>query len=235
MAIESIEPAEMSFGSHEHKLPDGALLSDKTGQNKRDIYFDKSGKDVVIYTWLPLTGEQTGMVLNHNEPMSISQLYSKPSGDSVYCPTVCFVYHPCEQTMTSLKNLTEENYDSLNPKLALHNIIDGYDELGAFIMTEEHGAYWIGSRLDIHQAREINSESSATTLQVAGGVIAGMSWIVQNTDKGLIEPEDIEDYDHLLNIAEKYWGELVFAQSDWLPGGDNPDPSLQFSSFLKNN
>ncbi|MEZ4200158.1 MAG: saccharopine dehydrogenase NADP-binding domain-containing protein [Candidatus Paceibacterota bacterium] len=75
MIMESIEAAEMSIGSHEEVLPNGAHYSGK--KNRRDIYFDASGKDVQIKTWLPQTGEQYGMVLNHNEPMSIAELYSK--------------------------------------------------------------------------------------------------------------------------------------------------------------
>ena len=68
MITECIDPAEMAIGSHENNLPEGAVYCGET--NRRDIYFDRSGKDVRISTWLPLAGEQKGMVLNHNEPLS---------------------------------------------------------------------------------------------------------------------------------------------------------------------
>lgn len=229
MAIECIEPAEMALGTHEKELPYDSEYCESG--NKRDIFFKKSGKDVTVSTWLPLTGEQKGMVLNHNEPLSLAQLYCLDNEENSYSPSVCFVYHPCEQAMESLKNLTKENYNKLNAKLALHDIVDGYDELGVFVMTEENGSFWLGSRLDIHTARKINPESSATSLQVAGGVIAGMCWVANNQKEGLIEPEDIQDYDYLLDIAERYWGGYVFSKSDWVPGGDKPDTTLQLKSF----
>ncbi len=231
MIVESIESAEMSIGSHEPQLPNGAKYSGN--KNKRDIYFNASGKDVQIRTWLPLAGEETGMILNHNEPFSIAELYTyKHTDGTESSPTVCFVYHPCDQTMQSLEYLTKDNYLTKKPILALHTIIDGHDELGVFIMTQNHGAFWYGSQLDIHTARKINPESSATSLQVAGGVIAGMCWIVQNINKGIIEPEEINDYQYLLDIAEPYWGGYVFQSSNWTPTSNK---RLDFPSFLPDN
>lgn len=222
MIVESIESAEMAIGSHENGLPPHAEYCEQG--NNRDIYFTRPGKDVMIKTWLPRTGEQKGMILNHNEPYSIAELYATED----FSPTTCFVYHPSEQTMKSLENLTTENYEDLNGKLMLHDIEDGYDELGVFIMTENNGSFWLGSQLDIATARKINPESSATSLQVAGGVIAGMCWLAQNPNNGIIEPEDIRDYDLILDIAESYWGGYVYAETDWKP---TTDGALLFSNF----
>jgi homospermidine synthase len=230
MIVESIEAAEMSIGSHERELPQDAVLSGT--RNKQAIHFKKSGKDVRIKTWLPIAGEQTGMILNHNEPFSIAELYTHKTATGEYSPTTCFVYHPSDQTMKSLEHLTTKNYDSLQRHLLLHDIKGGTDELGVFIMTKEHGSFWLGSRLNIHEARKMNPESSATSLQVAAGVIAGIYWIIENPNKGLIEPENIPDHETLLTIAEKYWGGYVYARTDWKPGGD--PTSLQFLDFQSN-
>ena len=228
MIVESIESAEMSIGSHEAALPDDAVFAGT--KNKQAIYFNKPGKDVQIKTWLPLAGEQTGMVLNHNEPFSIAELYTHRTEVGEYAPTTCFVYHPSDQTVESLKHLTTENYESKKGHLLLHDIEGGIDELGVFVMTKEHGSFWLGSRLDIHKARKMNPESSATSLQVAAGVTAAIEWIINNPTQGLIEPEDIKDYDFLLTCAEKYWGGYVYARTDWTPTTDAN--SLQFKDFL---
>jgi len=227
MIAESIESAEMSIGSHELGIPDGAHYSGT--RNKRDIYFAKPGKDVKIKTWLPLAGEQSGMILNHNEPFSIAELYTHVDTIREHSPTVCFVYHPSDHAMTSLRSLTEENFESLNGHILLHDIEGGLDELGVLMMTQHHGAYWLGSRLDIDTARELNPESSATSLQVAGGVIAGMCWIVSNAHEGIVEPEEIVDHKYVLNIAEKYWGGYIFAKTNWTP--NSSEDSHQFKHF----
>lgn len=233
MIVESIESAEMALGSHEI-LPDGAEYCGN--KNKRDIYFKASGKDTKVRTWLPLAGEITAMILNHNEPYSIAELYTLSGEKNEYSPTVCFAYHPCDQAMESLKNLTVENHQNRREHLLLHDIVDGIDELGVFVMTHTHGAYWLGSRLDVHTARDINPDSSATSLQVAGGVIAGMCHVVNNPNQGLLEPEQIQEHDVLLDIAEKYWGGYVFEQSSWTPyGTTNPTAgNLEFEDFLPN-
>ena len=135
--------------------------------------------------------------------------------------------------MDSVDELTSDNCGDFEAQLMLEEIEGGHDELGVFMMTRNHGAFWLGSRLDIHTARKVNPECSATSLQVAGGVLAGICWAIANADSGVVEPEDIEEYDYLLDIAEPYWGSFVYARSDWLPGGDAPDRELQFESFLK--
>ncbi len=231
MIIECIDPAEMAIGSHESGLPEGAVYCGDT--NHRDIYFDRPGKDVRISTWLPLAGEQKGMILNHNEPLSLAELFTKTNGPESYNPTVCYVYRPTDQTMESVDALTPENCDDFKARLILEEIENGYDELGVFVMTRDYGAFWLGSRLDVHTARRINPECSATSLQVAGGVMAGICWAIANADKGVVEPEDIDEYDYLLDIAEPYWGGFVYARSNWLPGSDAPDRELKFESFLK--
>ena len=226
MITESIESGEMSIGTHEPGLPAGSQYSGK--ENTRDIYFQRPGKDVRIKTWLPLAGETVGMILNHNEPYSIAELYTTKDGD--YSPTTCFVYHPSDQTMESLKYLTTENYQDFSPHLLLDDIAGGRDELGVFIMTKDHGNHWVGSQLDINTARSINPESSATSLQVAGGVLAGMCWIVQHPNQGIIEPENIAEFEDLLTVAERYWGGFVTAQSAWKPH-DSEKPPV-FSDFV---
>lgn len=230
MIIECIEPGEMAIGSHENGLPEGAGFSGE--KNTRDIHFSSPGKDVKIKTWLPLAGEQVGMALNHSEPLSLAELFSQTTKDGDYSPTVCFVYHPCDQAMRSIKNLTKENYLDFSGRLMKHEIVDGHDELGVFIMTAQHSSYWLGSRLDIHTAREINPESSATSLQVAGGVIAGMCWIVTNPKSGFVEPEDISDHDYVLDVAENYWGGFWFERSNWRPGRNCSKQGLRFENFV---
>lgn len=53
--------------------------------------------------------------------------------------------------------------------------------------------YWFGSRLTIEQARELAPHNSATSLQVAAGILGGMVW------------------------ALPYLGEVAGVYGDWTP------------------
>ncbi len=189
--------------------------------------------DVVVDTWLPLAGRLQGMILNHSEALSLSELFSSDDAGAPRSPTVCFVYHPCEQTMLSLRNLSEATRDRLDLVLLEERIVDGRDELGVLAMTERFGSFWLGSRLDIHTARRINACSSATSLQVAGAVIAGMCWVIEHRDQGFVEPEDIGDHDDLMDVAEEYWGGYWYERTDWRPAGATGRDALQFESFRR--
>ncbi len=206
MCVECTEPAEMVLGSHEPIPKDATICNNNL---PRSIYFNKAAKDVSIETWLPYTEYQTGYVVNHSEPITIANLLTYKEKE--YNPTVCFVYHPCPAAVTSLDTEDIHSKDFvLKGKVITHEISEGYDELGVLVETSKYGSYWLGSMLTIEQAREIDPTGSATSLQVAGGVISGICWIIQNQHEGVVESEDMLDYESVLRTAEPYWGKFVF-------------------------
>ena len=83
-------------------------------------------------------------------------------------------------------------------------------------MGHAGGVYWFGSRLSIEQARSLAPFNSATSLQVAAGVLAGMVWVLAHPQAGVIEPDDM-DHEAVLTIASPYLGELVGVHGDWTP------------------
>jgi homospermidine synthase len=64
--------------------------------------------------------------------------------------------------------------------------VDGFDELGVLIYGHEKNAYWYGSQLDIHSARERAPDQNATGLQVSSAVLAGMIWALENPEAGIV-------------------------------------------------
>jgi len=58
-------------------------------------------------------------------------------------------------------------------------IIEGEDILGCLLMGHDFGAWWIGSLLGIHEAREIAPGENATDVQVASAVAAGVHWMIK--------------------------------------------------------
>jgi homospermidine synthase len=83
-------------------------------------------------------------------------------------------------------------------------------------MGNDNGVYWYGSRLTIGQARQLVPHNTATSLQVAAGVLGGMVWAIRNPCAGAVEPDDI-DFETVLEIAKPYLGELVGVYGDWTP------------------
>ena len=94
--------------------------------------------------------------------------------------------------------------------------MEGADELGVLLMGHSRGAYWYGSRLSIHEARQLARYNSATSMQVAAGVLAGMVWVLRNPDAGVVEPDDI-DHEVVLDVAQPYLGEMTGVYTDWTP------------------
>jgi homospermidine synthase len=83
-------------------------------------------------------------------------------------------------------------------------------------MGHEKGAYWYGSRLTIEEARELCPYNNATSMQVTSTVLGGIIWALENPNRGVVEPDEV-DFRRVLEIAAPYLGEVVGAYGDWTP------------------
>ncbi len=213
---ESLQPAELGWGSHEKEFPSDG--NRHTFGDQSAIYLNKPGGAVRVRTWLPLAGPQIGFLITHNEAISLASYFTIGSNENPeYRPTVHYAYHPCDDAILSMVELQEREWkiqDDMRP--ITDEIVSGIDELGVLLIGNKKGVYWFGSRLDIHDARKIAPYNSATSLQVAGGVISGVLWAMQHPQKGIVEAENM-DFDEVLKVAEVYWGPLVGEYSDWTP------------------
>ncbi len=213
---EGLQPAELGWGSHEKYFPVDGGRHEFGDQSA--IYLNKPGASVRVRTWLPLAGPQIGYLITHNEAISIASYLSIGEGENPeYRPTVHYAYHPCDDAVLSIQELQERNWDlQSNTRPITEEIISGIDELGVLLIGNKRGMYWYGSRLDIHEARKIAPYNSSTSLQVCGGVIAGMVWAINHPNKGIVEAEEM-DHEEVLKIGEIYWGKLVGEYGSWSP------------------
>jgi len=81
-------------------------------------------------------------------------------------------------------------------------------------------------------------------MQVAISVVAAVSWMIENPNRGVVAPDDLP-HDYVLKISKPYLGNWISTPSDWTPlknytnffGGynkpsiDRSDP-WQFKNFL---
>lgn len=213
---EGCQPAELGWGTHERHFPADGHRHDFGSDCA--IYLMRPGASTKVRTWTPLEGPFHGFLVTHNESISIADYFTLKDGDSVvYRPTVHYAYHPCDDAVLSIHELAGKSWQAQpRQRLMMNEITGGIDELGVLLMGHAKGAYWYGSQLSITQARELCPHNNATSLQVTSTILAAMVWALENPERGLVEPDEI-DFHRCLEIARPYLGPVVGAYSDWTP------------------
>jgi homospermidine synthase len=237
---EGSQPAELGWGSHERHFPADGRRHDFGGDSA--IYLMRPGASTRVRTWTPLEGPFHGFLITHGESISISDYYTvkDASGAVTFRPTVHYAYHPCDDAVLSVHELGGKNWiQQSEQRLIVDEITDGIDELGVLLMGHGKGAYWFGSVLSIHEARRLVPYNNATSLQVCVAVLAGVIWAMENPDRWIVEPDEM-DHDRILEISVPYLGDMVGKFSDWTPLQDRErlfpedvdrDDPWQFKNF----
>ena len=213
---EGSQPAELGWGTHEKALPaDGhrhAFGCDSA------IYLMRPGAGTRVRSWTPMEGHYHGFLITHGESISISDYLTHREGEQVvYRPTVHYAYHPSDSAVLSVHEFAGRNWQLQERKrILMDDIVSGVDELGVLLAGHAKNAYWYGSQLAIDEARALVPHNSATSLQVTVAVLSGMVWAMENPDRGIVEPDEM-DYRRNLEICLPYLGPVVGAYSDWTP------------------
>ena len=213
---EASQPAELGWGSHERHFPaDG--MRHETG-SPASIYLNRPGASTRVRTWTPLAGAQHAFLITHSEAIAIADYFTIGDGPQpTYRPTVHYAYHPCDDAVLSLHELTGREMRLQEERRVLkEDITDGIDELGVLVMGHPKGAYWFGSQLQIDDARSLCPFNSATSLQVTAAVMAGVVWAMQNPDRGVVEPDEMP-FQEILGMCWPYLGKVLGTYTDWTP------------------
>jgi len=251
---EGVAPAELGWGTHERTLPPNALEHIDGPQNQ--ILLKSKGVNTTVRSWVPLpgspnSGDMIGYVVRHGEAYTISDHLTVRDnlGKALYRPTVHYAYRPSDSAITSIEELRMRHYQ-MQPKMRVmsDDIVSGQDILGCLLMGHDYKSWWIGSLLDIEEARELVPHQNATTMQVAISLAAAVQWMVKNPQHGVCVPDDLP-HDEILEQCWPWLGPCISKPVDWSPlsGIDSekhfdyerkPTPSTdeewQFSSFLVN-
>jgi homospermidine synthase len=215
---EALQPAELGWGSYETQLPEDARTHTK--QNACGIYLDSYGAATKISTWVPSHGAIESFLVTHNEALSISDYLTVTDKEQnvIYRPTVHYAYHPCDQTVKNLETLLTDGLPAFTKFHVLdeHEITGGFDELGVLLYGHEKNAYWYGSKLSTAEAIKLAPYQNATGMQVSSAVLAGISWMLDNPQRGIVEAEDM-DHEYCLQVQEPYLGKLYGSYTDWQP------------------
>ena len=237
---EGSQPAELGWGIHERHFPADGKRHDFGTDSA--IYLMRPGASTRVRTWTPLEGPFHGFLITHGESISISDYYTvkDAAGHATFRPTVHYAYHPCDDAVLSVHELGGKNWiQQSKQRLIVDEITDGIDELGVLLMGHAKGAYWFGSVLSIHEARRLVPFNNATSLQVCVAVLSGVIWAMENPERWIVEPDEM-DHDRVLEISAPYLGEMVGKFSDWTPLQDRErlfpedvdhDDPWQFKNF----
>ena len=219
---EGMAPAEMGWGTHEKKLPPKAYTFQSGPKNQ--IGMAQPGAKTWVRSWVP-NMTITGMVIRHGEAFTISDYLTVWDGDkAVYRPTVHYSYCPTDAAIASMRELEHMNWQlSPNQRIMNDEIIHGEDRLGVLLMGHVYKSWWVGSLLNIEDARKLLPGQSATTLQVGSAVFAAVKWAMENPDRGYLVPDDLP-WREIVATADKYWGGIVSVQSDFDPVSTRIDP-----------
>jgi homospermidine synthase len=215
---ESLQPAELGWGTHEKWMPKNAKQHKKG--SGASIYLNQPGGNTRVRTWCPTPGPQYGLLVTHNEAISISDYYTvrNGGGEAVYRPTCHYAYHPCNVAVLSMDELFGAG-GKIPKRLHVLNedeILDGADELGVLLYGHKKNAYWYGSHLTIDDARRLAPYQNATGLQVTSAVIAGLVWALENPNAGIVETDEI-DFRRCLQIQRPYLGNVRGKYTNWNP------------------
>jgi homospermidine synthase len=214
---EGAQPCELGWGTHERNFPrDGRKHDFGCGAA---IWLTQPGAATRVRTWTPRAGHFHAFAITHGESISLADYLSVTHLQQVtYRPTVHYAYHPCDDAVLSVHEFAGRNYILQDHKRILLDEISpgGIDELGVLLAGHKRNAYWYGSQLSIDEARQLAPYNSATSLQVTIACLSGMIWAMENPNRGLVEPDEM-DFRRNLEICMPYLGPVVGEYTDWNP------------------
>jgi homospermidine synthase len=214
---EGLQPAEMGWGTHESGLPAGGRRHDFGCDSA--IYLTRPGAGTRVRSWTPTAQAQHAWMITHNESISIADYFTlRERGKVIYRPTCHYAYHPCDDAVLSMHEMAGAEWRP--PKswhiLSEEDIVDGVDELGVLLYGHARNAYWYGSQLSIEETRRLAPYQNATGLQVTSAVLAGIVWMLENPDRGIIEADEM-DFRRCLGIQRPYLGSVFGRYTEWTP------------------
>jgi homospermidine synthase len=214
---EGLQPAELGWGTHEKSLPANGRKHD-FGCDAA-IYLLQPGAGTRVRSWTPTPQAQHGFLVTHNESISIADYFTLREGDKVvYRPTCHYAYRPCDDAVLSLHEMAGAAWTQQKTWhiLSEHDIVDGIDELGVLLYGHAKNAYWYGSQLSVEETRKLAPYQNATGLQVTSAVLAGLVWMLENPDRGIVEADEM-DFHRCLQVQRPYLGPVIGQYTDWTP------------------
>lgn len=203
---EASDPIQVGFGSHEILPPTGVLYGDQ-------LLLPIRGMNAFAKSYEPMNGELIGRLISHSENNTLTK-YLKYGG---YKPSTYYVYKSSQISQDSLDEARKRGYEMQDNfhVLTANEIISGYDSVGVLLLFKDKPSFWYGSIATNDYAKKINPNINATTIQVAAGILGGISWMLKNQNKGVCFSEAIDSPREFIGkvkvlLEHIYCGEVNF-------------------------
>lgn len=200
----------------------------------KDLAINKIGK-----TYYP-KGKFEGFLVPHEETITIAKSLEVREGECVkYRPTVIFLYSPCDFAIEYMKKAKVNDYlhpdeskpqDIDNPNgnsvirgvkypeyseiLYQEKIKDGTEYVGVLLLGSKFDPIWVGNRIKknfLYKDKKTSFWQTPTITPVAMSALAACCWMIKNKEKGGIYfPDDILEYNEIINFAEKYISKTIY-------------------------
>lgn len=225
MYDEAESNVEFSWGTHEDETNqklNKIIDYPKSWADERYMVLKERGMSLYGMSYVPHSKMYIGMIMQHYENLTIgNKLTIKKDGKIVYKPSVYYVYHPSDNTLMSFYEYKENNLEKQEiTNLMTDDIVKGEDELGLSLFLDDGTIYWIGSLIDIKEARELFYNEmdpfvNATTVPVAASYMAAFMFLVRGIEKqdykGFIAADDMPCHDVFKDLLP-FMGPFVFMQ-----------------------
>jgi len=186
------------------------------------------------------------MLIRHEECYTICEKLTVKDLNNkiIYKPSCYYVYRPCDSSVSSI-NEVRDNFGEYQDekRLMTSDIIKGYDEVGCTLFFKNGDIYWVGSLLDIEEARllydnQYNHIINSTIVQVLAGYISGLFYLIESIEKhhyrGLLSAEDLP-IKKILQWSRPLLGPFgIIKVEDWNLGNKNKTKTdlWQFNDFM---
>ncbi|MEX0940838.1 MAG: saccharopine dehydrogenase NADP-binding domain-containing protein [Candidatus Babeliales bacterium] len=193
---------EFAWGYHEKSHPPGAKI------DNGNIFLPNKGLHSRLQSWIPHE-TFSGMIIPHDETYTVADYLSIAH---TYRPTTLFVYKPCPAAQQLLKNF-DSNKITYPEHVITNEITDGGERMGSLLINSSF-SWWTGSLISIQESNKLLPGHNATVMQVAAGILTALDFIIENPQKGICFPEDL-DHQKVLKIAKPYLGNVISKHVDW--------------------
>jgi len=205
--------------------------------NDYDVYFlNEIGMNTYINSVCPIINDDNkiifkkykGMMIHHGEVFELAKLFGKNA------PFMSYVYHINKYANLSIRKFMKNNksvdetdiqqwiinncksfhvFDNINKKNS--DKLIGHDTIGCTIYCGNktiENIYWCGTILS-DTDKIVNPAFTPTIVQVAAGVLSGLSYILEpkNKKKGLLNPCDL-DTKYILEKSIPLLGKFFFTE-----------------------
>ena len=235
--FEMLSEATANIGTHEEiDFEDECNLVD---HEKGYLEFQKIAADKKCRTVYP-GGEFEGFLVPHEETITIAKNLEVKDGEKViYRPSVMFIYSPCRYATNYFSKAKVNDHPNPDPSKPQdvenengQSIIRGYvypqnfeivyqekitqgtEYVGVLLMGDNFEPVWVGNRVEtsfLNKDKNASYWQTPTITPVAMSALAAVCWMLKNREKGGIYfPDDIPDYKHIIQTAEKYISKTIY-------------------------